>query len=50
MHVFDSKSASAGEVLLALTLRKWIDMGIEKLDIFQRLESFIARIKTFFVL
>lgn len=49
-HVFDSKSASAGEVLAAITLRKFIDMGLEKLDIVHRMEQFITQMKTFFVL
>ncbi|MDQ0494211.1 DegV family protein [Paenibacillus brasilensis] len=50
VHVFDSKSASAGQVLLALKLRKLIDEGYHKSEIISSLETFIIKMKTYFVL
>jgi len=50
VHVFDSKSASAGQLLLALKLRKLIDEGYHKSEIISSLESFISKMKTYFVL
>ena len=50
VHVFDSKSASAGEILVALKIRELIDMGKEKLEIIDRISKFIKEMKTNFVL
>lgn len=50
VHVFDSKSASAGEVLIALKLRNMINDGINKSKIISSINSFIKEMKTFFVL
>ena len=50
VHVFDSRSAAAGEVLLILKIRKLIQQGLEKSEIIQKIESFIKDMSTFFVL
>lgn len=50
VHVFDSKSASAGEILVALKIRQLIDEGMHKLYIIEHIENFIKNMKTFFVL
>lgn len=50
VHVFDSKSASAGEVLVVLKLREMIDAGFHKDRIIVSIESFIQGMKTYFVL
>lgn len=50
VHVFDSKSASAGQVLLALKIRRMIDDKIHKSEIVSTIESFIQEMKTYFVL
>ncbi len=50
VHVFDSKSASAGEVLIALKLRNMINDGINKSKIISSINSFIKEMKTYFVL
>ena len=50
VHVFDSKSASAGELLIALKIKALIDKGKETLDIIEQIGSFIKSMKTFFVL
>ncbi len=50
VHVFDSKSASAGEVLIALKTVEMIKAGIQKSEIIKSIESFIKQMKTYFVL
>ncbi len=50
IHVFDSQSASAGQLRIALLLREWIDGGMEFDAIVEKAEEFIAGMKTFFVL
>lgn len=50
VHVFDSKSASAGEVLVALKTGEMIKAGIQKSEIIASIEGFIKQMKTYFVL
>lgn len=50
VHVFDSKSASAGEVLIALKIRQMIDEKLNYTKIIANIESFISEMKTYFVL
>ena len=50
VHVFDSRSAASGEVLLILKIRKLIQQGFEKSEIIQKIEHFIRDMRTFFVL
>ena len=50
VHVFDSKSASAGEVLIVVKLYELLRNGLPKLEIIERIERFIKEMKTFFVL
>lgn len=50
IHVFDSESASAGELRVALLLRQYIDCGMEFDEIVEKTTQFIAGMKTFFVL
>ncbi len=50
VHVFDSKSASAGEVLVVLKIRAMIDAGFHKAKIIPAVESFIQEMRTYFVL
>ena len=50
VHVFDSKSASAGEALLTLKIRHFIDENLSKEAIIQRTNQFIESMKTYFVL
>jgi len=50
IHVFDSKSASAGQVLLALKLHKLLEAKVQKSEIISKIESFIREMKTYFVL
>jgi len=51
VHVFDSKSASAGEVLVAIKLRELLTAnGISKDQIISSVNQFIDDMKTYFVL
>jgi DegV family protein with EDD domain len=49
-HVFDSKSASAGQSLVVKMLRDLASTEQDKTDIIKKLEDFIKNLKTFFVL
>ena len=49
-HVFDSKSASAGEVLIAVKIREFLSKGMPKEQIIKSINSFIDGMKTLFVL
>lgn len=49
-HVFDSKSAAAGEVLLALKIGEMINSGLQKSSIIDIIENFIGQMKTYFVI
>lgn len=49
-HVFDSKSASAGEALLIVKIHKLLREGLPKPEIIERIERFIKEMKTYFVL
>ena len=50
VHIFDSRSAAAGEVLVMLKIRKFIKEGLQKSEIIQKVENFIKEMSTFFVL
>lgn len=50
VHVFDSRTASAGESLVAIKLREFIDKGLEFDVIVEKLEAFIKGMNTLFVL
>jgi DegV family protein with EDD domain len=50
VHVFDSKSACAGETLIAIKIHEIISQGLQKSQIISHIESFINDMKTYFVL
>ena len=50
VHVFNSKSASAGEILIAFKIRNMIDSGIAKMKIISGIDKFIGDMKTYFVI
>ena len=50
VHVFDSRSAAAAEVLIMLKIRRLISEGLQKPEIITRIEHFIQETRTFFVL
>ncbi len=50
VHVFDSKSASAGEALVVRKLYDLLKQGVERVNLIGAMESFIKDMKTYFVL
>ena len=50
VHVLDSKSASAAEILIALKLKDLIDKNMVMSAIIENIEKFIDNMKTYFVL
>lgn len=50
VHVFDSHSAAAAEVLLIMKIRKFILEGLQRSEIIHKIENFIKEMSTFFVL
>lgn len=50
VHIFDSQSAAAGETLVALKAKEYIDEGNDFKTIVERVEEFISNMKTYFVL
>lgn len=50
VHVFDSKSASAGEALLIVRLHRLIREGLPRAEIISRIEGLASEMRTLFVL
>jgi len=50
IHVFDSKSASAGETLVAMKVNELSDEGMPFSDIVNEVTDYIAKVRTFFVI
>lgn len=50
VYVFDSKSASAGEMLVSLKIKELVEKGLHKEAIIEKVENFIDEMHTFFVL
>lgn len=50
IHIFDSKSAVAGETLIAMKINKLLEEGINFQEIVSKMETFISEMKTYFVL
>jgi len=50
VYIFDSKSACAGEVLIALKIGEMIRAGLQHSKIVNLVEDFIKQMKTYFVL
>ncbi len=50
IHVFDSKSASAGQVLTIMKIKECIDKGMETEEIIERVENYIEEMDTMFLL
>jgi len=50
VHIFDSKSASAGETLIAIKLHQFLAAGNAKDMVVSAIKSFIDNMKTYFVL
>ena len=50
IHVFNSRSASCGQVQIALLVRDLCEKGMEFRDVVETVEAYISRMKTLFVL
>lgn len=50
IHVFDSKSASVGETLVAMKIQELIDQKLKNFDIVEKVDNYITEMKTFFIL
>lgn len=49
IHVFNSRSASVGETLIAMKIKECIDDKLSNTQIVERVENFIDEMKTFFI-
>jgi len=50
IHVFDSKSASIGETLIAIKIRELIEKNLRNLEIVEKVEKYIKQMSTYFIL
>lgn len=50
IHIFDSKSASVGETLVAMKIHELIEEKICHMEIVERVEKYIKEMKTYFIL
>src|SRR5690606_22186892 len=50
IHVFDSKSASVGETLVAIKIHELIEEKLAHMEIVEKVEKYIKEMKTFFIL
>lgn len=49
IHVFNSRSASVGETLIAMKIKECIDEKLSNTQIVERVDNFIDEMKTFFI-
>ncbi len=50
IHVFDSKSASIGETLIAIKIQELIEKKVSNLEIVEKVEDYIKSCTTYFIL
>lgn len=50
VHIFDSKTAAAGETLVALKVKQLIDDNLKPADIVEQTEKYITKLRTLFIL
>lgn len=50
VHIFDSKSAAAGQLLVVLKIEQYMQEGYSKAEIIEKVTDFIEKMKTYFVL
>ena len=50
VHVFDSKSASIGETLIAIKIKELIDEKLSNVKIVEKVDEYIEECRTFFIL
>lgn len=49
IHIFNSKSASVGETLVAMKIKECIDEKLSNMQLVEKVESFIEDMKTYFI-
>lgn len=49
VHVFDSKSASIGETLVALKINELVEEKLSNLEIVEKVDNYIKEMKTYFI-
>lgn len=49
IHLFDSKSASVGQTLVALKIKEYIEKGVNFEGVVKNVEEYIANMKTYFI-
>lgn len=49
VHVFDSKSASIAETLIAMKISESIKSGLSNIEIVEKVEKYISEMKTYFI-
>lgn len=49
IHVFDSKSASIGETLVAIKINELLEMKLCNIEIVEKVENYIENMKTYFI-
>lgn len=50
VHVFDTKSASAGETLVAIKVKEMIERNLNPSEIIEQTNKYISKLRTFFIL
>jgi len=50
VHVFDTKSASAGETLVAIKIKQLIEDNLNASEIIEQTNKYISKLRTFFIL
>jgi len=50
VHVFDSKSAAAGESLIALKVKQMMEENFDATEIIENTNKYISKLRTFFIL
>jgi len=50
VHVFDSKTAAAGETLIAIKVKQLIEDNFKPNEIIEQTEKYISKLRTFFIL
>ena len=50
IKVIDSWSAAAGQTVLALMIREWCELGLSFAEVCAKIDDFVPRMKTYFVL
>lgn len=50
IHIFDSKTAAAGETLIAIKVKQLIEDNFKPNEIIEQTEKYISKLRTFFIL